>query len=148
MRILAFDTALRACSAAVLIVKGAERKLARAYEARERGHAEVLMPMIEQVMREAGSAYQDLDRIAVTIGPGTFTGTRIGIATARGLGLALAIPVIGETSLAVMAHGIQARSGSEDQPLAIAVDARRGQIYFQHFDAGSGTSGEDRKSVV
>lgn len=139
MRILAFDTALEACSAAVLSVEGAARKLAHAYEPRLRGHAEALLPMIEQVMGEAGLAYGDLDRIAVTIGPGTFTGTRIGVATARGLALAIPAPLVGETTLAVMAQS--AVMQGLRTPLAVAVDARRGQIYFQLFESAGGASG-------
>ncbi len=139
MRILAFDTALEACSAAVLSVEGSARKLAHAYERRIRGHAEALLPMIEQVMGEANLAYGDLDRIAVTVGPGTFTGTRIGVATARGLALAIPAPLIGETTLAVMAQS--AVMQGVRKPFAVAVDARRGQIYFQLFETSAGALG-------
>jgi tRNA threonylcarbamoyladenosine biosynthesis protein TsaB len=94
MRVLAIDTALGACSAALLDTK---RAAVTAHEslAMQRGHAEVLMPLVKRVMEHAGLAFADLDRIAVTTGPGSFTGLRVGIAAARGLGLAAAKPVVG-----------------------------------------------------
>lgn len=134
MNILAFDTALGACSAAVLQTGGTAPRLVRAHELRARGHAEALMPMIAHVMEEAGIGYDALDRIAVTVGPGTFTGMRVGVAAARGLALATGLPLVGATTLAVMAH--QVLTGEEagrGGPLAICVDARRGQIYCQVF---------------
>lgn len=92
MLILAIDTALAACSAA--IVRDGETLAARQVEM-TRGHAEALAPIVAELVTEAGVAIGDLDRIAVTVGPGTFTGLRVGIAFARGLGLALEVPVIG-----------------------------------------------------
>ncbi len=139
MKVLAFDTSMKACSAAVLIGGEGEGKLFRAFETRDRGHMERLLPMIEQILAEAGIDYADLDRIAVTTGPGTFTGVRIGIAGARALALATGLPLVGATSLQVMAFGLRdlLRSARAVAPLkhaiAIAVDARRGEIYFQLF---------------
>jgi len=136
MNILAFDTCFDACSVAVARSgEGGAVALASALERFETGHAERLMPMIEEVMLKAGVAFADLDRLAVTVGPGTFTGTRIGIAAARGLALATGIAVVGTTSLAVMAEVAACeledrRSGAE---LAVAVDARRGEVYVQLF---------------
>lgn len=135
MNVLAFDTALEACSAAVLRTDGG-RRLARAHERLGRGHGERLMGMIGTVLAEAGIDYRRLDRIAVTVGPGTFTGTRIGVATARGLALVLGVAVVGATTLQVMAHQArQERTGCRDQALAVAIDARRGQLYIQCFGA-------------
>lgn len=140
MRVLAFDTAMAACSAAVLSSEGGPHILAKAYEERAQGHAEVLMPMIEGVMRAAGLAYGELDRIAVTVGPGTFTGCRIAVATGRALALAAGVPLIGATSLAVMAAVARARLPAlAGGPVAVAVDARRGQIYFGVY-ASEGTA--------
>ena len=102
MKLLCLDTAMAACSVGVYDATG-ERLLASAYVPMERGHAEALAPMVEQVMREAGLGFGDLGRIAVTVGPGTFTGVRIGLAMARGLGLALGIPVCGIDTLTAIA---------------------------------------------
>lgn len=95
----------------------------------DRGHAEALAPMVEEVMREAGLSFQRLDRLAVTIGPGTFTGQRVGLAFMRGLRSALAKPLLGTTSLAAMAE--QARSEAGASRAAAIHDARRGEVYFE-----------------
>ncbi len=125
MRILAADTALGACSAAV-IENG--RLRARAFQLMARGHAEALAPMVESVMHEAGLAFAELGRLGVTTGPGTFTGQRVGLAFMRGLALTLKLPLVGVTTLDVMAEAALANTDAE---LAIAcVDARRGEIYL------------------
>lgn len=137
MNILALDTTMQACSAAVLRDAGKTRDIFRLCEERERGHAEALMPMIEKVMDKSGLSFDGLDRIAVTVGPGTFTGVRVGVAAARGLALATGAGLVGVTSLAVMARAVM--NENEDVPhsgiVAIAADARRGQVYFAMFDA-------------
>ncbi|MBF0307713.1 MAG: tRNA (adenosine(37)-N6)-threonylcarbamoyltransferase complex dimerization subunit type 1 TsaB, partial [Alphaproteobacteria bacterium] len=92
MLALGFDTSLQACSVA-LWRDGAV--LARRSECMARGHAEALLPMIVAVMADGGAAWRDLTLIGVTVGPGTFTGIRIGLAAARGLGLAAGLPVAG-----------------------------------------------------
>jgi tRNA threonylcarbamoyl adenosine modification protein YeaZ len=123
--LLGTDTALGACSAAVL---DGERVLAHEHLPMQRGHAEALAPMVERVMREAGITFPQLDRVAVTTGPGTFTGQRVGLAFARALGVALAKPVIGITTLDAMAEQALAQLHLR---LAIAVaDAKRGEVYF------------------
>ena len=105
MNVLAFDTCLGAVSVAVRWQgPGGDWLTRHAHEARERGHAERLIPMMAEVMEEAGLAFSDLHRIAVTVGPGTFTGVRVGVAAARGLALASGVAVVGTTTLAVMAH--------------------------------------------
>lgn len=125
MRILAVDTALGACSAAVS-ENGAVR--ARRFILMPRGHAEALAPMVDEVMREAGLAFAALDRLGVTTGPGTFTGQRVGLAFMRGLALTLKVPLAGVTTLDAMAQEALERIGSS---LAVAcADARRGEIYF------------------
>jgi tRNA threonylcarbamoyl adenosine modification protein YeaZ len=93
------------------------------------------MPMIEEVMGKAGLAFSDLNRLAVTTGPGSFTGVRAGVAAARGLALAAGLPVVGATSLAVMAHRANALLGAAraGRLLAVAVDARREMVYVQLF---------------
>src|SRR3989442_5484263 len=91
MRVLAIDTALEACSAAVFDTSSGV--LASETRGMARGHAEQLMPLIARVMNEGGFEFADLDRIAVTTGPGSFTGLRVGISAARGIAL-----VAGETA--------------------------------------------------
>jgi tRNA threonylcarbamoyladenosine biosynthesis protein TsaB len=132
MKILAFDTAMAACSAAVL---ADGTVLGHVFEARTRGHAEVLMARIDEVMAQAGLGFDALDRIAVTTGPGTFTGVRIGVAAARGMALALGIEAVGVTTLEVIAVGARTHAQAAGRPLAVAVDARRGEVYAQCFSA-------------
>lgn len=94
-----------------------------------RGHAEILFDRIAALLGRAGHAYDALDGIAVTVGPGSFTGLRIGIAAARGLGLALDLPVIGLPNLLALSLG-----GAQNTPLRVIADARRGMAYVQDFD--------------
>src|SRR3990172_3738504 len=136
MNVLAIDSCLGAVSVAVRWRDaGGEWRMRDAYEARSAGHAERLMPMIAEIMGTAGLAFSDLNRLAVTIGPGSFTGVRTGVAAARGLALAAGLPVVGATSLAVMAHRANALLGAAraGRLLAVAVDARRETVYFQLF---------------
>jgi tRNA threonylcarbamoyladenosine biosynthesis protein TsaB len=127
MLILAIDTALEACAVAVL---DTETTALRAHEsqAMARGHAEALMPMIDRVMRTAALSFTALDRIAVTIGPGSFTGLRVGISAARGLGLAAEKPVVGVTTLSAFAAPYLSDSGG---PIASLIDARHDHVYMQ-----------------
>src|ERR1700692_3820000 len=130
MKLLAADTALGACSVAVL---DAEKILAHRFVPMERGHAEALAPMVDDVMCEARLVFPALERLAVTTGPGTFTGQRVGLAFMRGLRIALHCPLIGITTLEVMAHQAMAETG-----LALAAtlhDARRGEVYLAIHDA-------------
>ena len=139
MNVLAFDTCFDACSVCVAQTRdeGAV-ELASALERFETGHAERLLPMIEEVMRRAGVTFEGIDRLAVTVGPGTFTGTRIGVAAARGLALSTGIAVVGASSLAVMAETARRElSLPQDADLAVAVDARRRQAYVQLFGASA-----------
>lgn len=135
MKRLVIDTCFSACSVALVTPETSYAD----YAAMQRGHAEALMPMLDGVMRNAGLAFTDLDEIVVTNGPGTFTGMRVGIATARALALAAGVTLKAVGTLQLMAYGALDRLGTElgARPLAIAVDARKGQIYFQPFD-GSG----------
>jgi tRNA threonylcarbamoyladenosine biosynthesis protein TsaB len=124
--ILAIDTAMAACSAAVW---HNNRVAAQRFEEMERGHAERIAPMVREVMDEARLGFDQLDRIAVTVGPGTFTGQRIGLAMARGLGLALDIPVIGVTTL----EAIALANVETDATIVVVCDARRDEAYFATF---------------
>jgi tRNA threonylcarbamoyladenosine biosynthesis protein TsaB len=140
MRVLAIDTALAACSAAVFDTeRGA---VASDSQPMIRGHAEALMPLLERMMQEAGIAFSTLDRIAVTTGPGSFTGLRVGIAAARGIALAADRPAVGLSTLAVYAAPHLA--ANPDSPVIAAIDARHAHIYLQVFGAGGSTFGAAR----
>ncbi|MFQ5958046.1 MAG: tRNA (adenosine(37)-N6)-threonylcarbamoyltransferase complex dimerization subunit type 1 TsaB [Alphaproteobacteria bacterium] len=143
MNVLALDTATAACSVA-LWGSGALR--ARRFAAMTRGHAEALMPMVEETMAEAGLAYADLDAVAATVGPGTFTGLRVGLAAARGLALAAGLPVLGVTTLEALAHGL-APGACAGRSVVAALDARRGEVYVQQFDAARVPLGPPQTAV-
>ncbi len=133
--ILALDTTLSACSAA-LVRDGAP--LAHRFEVIGRGHAERLMPMIDAVMRDAGCGYDAVDAVAVTLGPGTFTGVRIGLAAARGLALALDRPLLGISTLEAVAIDLLLRRPDlAARPVTVVHDARRGEVYMQSFRAAA-----------
>lgn len=133
--LLAVDTALGACSAA-LVAQG--KTLAHQHLAMARGHAEALAPMVDALMRGAGVPLSALDRIAVTTGPGTFTGQRVGLAFARALGLGLKRPVIGVTTLDAMAEEALTKQPGIAWCLA-AADAKRGEIYLGARSVQHGT---------
>src|SRR3954453_20172088 len=130
MRILAIDTALGACAAAVLDSAGGAILSCESL-AMLRGHAEAVMPLIARVMDAARLDFAALDRIAVTVGPGSFTGLRVGIAAARGIALAAGKPAIGLSTLsALAAPHVAARSGDT---IMAAIYGRNEQVYFQVF---------------
>ena len=135
MLILAIDTALDACAAAVLDTETAELRAQESLPMK-RGHAEALMPLIARVMQSAALSFTALDRIAVTVGPGSFTGLRVGISAARGLALAAERPAIGLTTLSAYAATIVGQSRSA--PVISAIDARHDHVYFQ-IVAGDGS---------
>ncbi len=128
MRLLAFDTAGDGCSAGCFA--GAE---VLAFERHEgvSGHAERLVPMLAAVLADAGWDMTELEALAVTVGPGSFTGIRTGLAAARGLALVRHLPVWPVTSLAALAA---VADGTDGLPIAVALDARRGQVFLQCFD--------------
>jgi tRNA threonylcarbamoyl adenosine modification protein YeaZ len=137
MNILALDTSMGACSAAVLRSGDGTQRLFARSELMARGHAEALLPMVAGVLAEAGLAARDLDLVAATLGPGSFTGVRIAIAAARGLKLATAAQLWGADSLTVMAKAALTGGAlpAAGRPFAVAVDARRSMLYFALFDA-------------
>jgi len=136
MRVLAIDTALDACAAAVLDTSHGG---ITAHEtlAMTRGHAEALMPLIARVMDAAAIAFADLDRIAVTTGPGSFTGLRVGISACRAIALATGKPAIGLSTLAGLAAPLIAENDSTH--VVAAIDARHDHVYFQIFGTGGRT---------
>jgi tRNA threonylcarbamoyladenosine biosynthesis protein TsaB len=126
MRILAFDCAGAQCAAAILSdgdILATRRVLA------ERGHAQLLIPMLVGLLDEVGLEFSDIDRFAVTTGPGSFTGIRVALAAAHGLALGTGKPIIGITVFEAMAA---ATIGSSR--LLVAIDSRRAELFVQLFD--------------
>jgi tRNA threonylcarbamoyladenosine biosynthesis protein TsaB len=136
MLILAIDTALDACAAAVLDT-ATTQLIAQESQPMKRGHAEALMPLIARVMKASGIAFASLDRIAVTTGPGSFTGLRVGLSAARGIALAANKPVVGLTTLTAYAAPVVARNS--EQPVISAIDARHDHVYFQVVSGDGGS---------
>lgn len=126
MIVLGLDTCLSACSVAVL---DDGRVLAAAREVMARGHQERLAPMAREVMIQAGLPFSALQRIGVTVGPGSFTGLRVGVAFAKGLAAALDLPAVGVGAL-------EALAAEADGLVFAAIDARRDQLYVQAFEHG------------
>ena len=126
MKILAFDTCLTACSVAVM---DGDHVLATRAEPMARGHQERLAPLVQEMMGKAGLAFDRLDRVGVTVGPGSFTGLRVGLAFAKGLSAALDRPAIGVGLLEALAEGLPGR-------VAAVLDAKRDQVYLQTFLGG------------
>lgn len=135
MLILAIDTALDACAAAVLDTE-AGKLIAEESQAMKRGHAEALMPLIGRVIAASGIAFTGLGRIAVTTGPGSFTGLRVGLSAARGIALAANVPVVGVTTLASYAAPIVSQNA--EHPVVCAIDARHDHVYLQVVSGNGG----------
>ena len=136
MRILAIDTALEACSAAVLDTASVATAVHESLPM-VRGHAEALIPLIGRVLDRAQLTFAEIDRIAVTTGPGSFTGLRVGISAARGIALATGKPAVGLSTLAAYAAPLIA---AKDAAAVVAVvDARHDHVYMQVFASGGRT---------
>lgn len=131
--ILAFDTSAAHCAAALLLP---DRLILR-NEPMEKGQAERLMPLLQEVLAEAGLGWGDLKALAVGTGPGNFTGVRIAVSAARGLALGLGIPAVGVTRLEALAYGLP-------RPITVIEDARRGEAYVQRF----GQDGPEAAAIV
>src|SRR5512134_383285 len=142
MRILAMDTSAGACSVALRDDRGVIERL----EEMQRGHAEALMPMIVSLMRAAGCAFRELGLVAVTIGPGAFTGLRVGLAAARGIALAADLPCFGVTTLEAIAEAIDWPTLAQ-RPVLVALDTRHGEFYAQLFEAGQALEPPSVQSV-
>lgn len=145
MLILAIDTALDACAAAVLDTD-ANALRAQESQAMKRGHAEALLPLLDRVMHAAGVPFADLDRIAVTTGPGSFTGLRVGLSAARGIALAASKPVVGVTTLSAFAAAPVSENG--EAPVISVIDARHDQVYLQVVSGSGGTLVRPRLATV
>jgi tRNA threonylcarbamoyladenosine biosynthesis protein TsaB len=133
MLILAIDTALDACSA-TLFDTDLDQPLAIASLDIGRGHAEALLPLVESVMNDARVGFDAVDRIVATVGPGSFTGLRVGLAAARGFALTCGKTVVGVTTLA--AFTAPYITANEAVPVIAAIDAKHGNLYLQMVGAG------------
>jgi tRNA threonylcarbamoyladenosine biosynthesis protein TsaB len=130
MRILAIDAALPAVSACVLDDEADEPIASESIEM-ERGHAEALLPLIERVMAKAGGGFSSIQRVAVTVGPGSFTGIRIGLSAAHAIALATRAKIVGVSTLSALAAPLIL--DPFDGVVAAAIDARQGQVYVTAF---------------
>ncbi|KQV84157.1 tRNA (adenosine(37)-N6)-threonylcarbamoyltransferase complex dimerization subunit type 1 TsaB [Rhizobium sp. Root1220] len=145
MIILALDTAGVDCAAAVYD-SDRDTVLGEASDMIGKGHAEHLMGIVDRALDMAGVNLATVDRIAVTVGPGSFTGIRVGVAAARGFALSLSIPAVGVTTLAVMAEAVRQRTPG--RPVLAAMDAKRNEIYLQAFDPDGRAFNEARAVTV
>jgi len=142
MRVLVIDTALGLCTAAVF---EDGRALAVRSEAMLRGHSERLGGFVRDAVGLAGGGFQALDRIGVTVGPGSFTGLRVGLAFAQGLGAALDRPVVGVSTLRALAGSVP---GGPSGSVVAVIDARRGEVYVQGFLDGEAASGPEAMTLA
>lgn len=142
MNILAIETATTACA---IGLASADQEVVRVLDL-ERRHTEVLALGIEEVLREAGLRAPDLDRLVVDVGPGLFTGLRVGVATAIGLGEGLGRPIVCVTSLELLARGA-ALEGVRDT-VVVAVDARRGEVFVQTYQLAEDVVAIDEPHVT
>ena len=131
MILLAIDCSARLCAACVYDA-GAGRELGRVVLDLGKGHAEHLMAVIAEALKNAGLSYRDLGAVAVSVGPGSFTGVRVGVSAARGLALALKIPAIGVTTLEALAA--QAREEFPDRAVLVTLDGGREEIHAALYD--------------
>ncbi|THD84903.1 tRNA (adenosine(37)-N6)-threonylcarbamoyltransferase complex dimerization subunit type 1 TsaB [Aliigemmobacter aestuarii] len=121
--VLAFDTSAAHCAAALLLPGG---RIVQRSEAMQKGQAERLLPLLEEVLAEGGIGWKDVTALGVGVGPGNFTGIRIAVAAARGLALGLGVPAHGVTRFEALALDLP-------RPLAVVEDARHGDVYLQEF---------------
>ena len=145
MKILAIDTATEACSAALAV---GDTLLAR-YEEPGRGHAERILPMVDEILAEAGVPLTALDAIAFGRGPGAFTGVRIGAAVAQGLAVGAGLPVVPVSNLAALAERAIAERAAD--AVLVCIDARMSEVYWCCYRAtppqGLQALGEERVSA-
>lgn len=145
MIVLALDTAGVDCAAAVYD-SGSDSVMGEVTETIGRGHAEHLMHVVDEALAKAGVALSAIERVVVTVGPGSFTGIRIGVAAARGFALSLNVPAVGVTTLEVMAA--TARAQNPGKSVLAAIDAKREEIYLQSFDSDGNPLDEARAVTI
>jgi tRNA threonylcarbamoyladenosine biosynthesis protein TsaB len=141
--VLAFDTALGGCSVGLL---AGERSAVRQVPT-QRDQAKILIPLINEVLAEVGVGYPDLDLIVSTVGPGSFTGLRLGLSTARSLSLALSKPLVGVTTLEVAARQMVTEMPG-DTPVLVVLETKRTDFYLQLFDPQGHPQGEPMAKEV
>lgn len=124
---LVLDTGHARCQCALLLASGETLAVA---EDRARGHAEVLIGQVDTLLARAGIGYAALERVAATTGPASFTGLRVGLAAAKGIGFARAIPALGIGTLVALSL-----AGKAGEKLTVLVDAKRGEAWRQKFSA-------------
>ncbi len=143
MIVLALDTAGVDCAAAIYD-SGRNTVLGEASDMIGKGHAEHLMGIVDRALDRAGVTLSDVERLAVTVGPGSFTGIRVGVAAARGFALSLGIPAVGISTLEVMAAAQRAKTPG--RAVLATMDAKRDEIYLQSF-AADGTALDEARAV-
>lgn len=136
MRVLAIDTSLGACSACILDTRATDAVSSETL-LMERGHAEALLPLIDRVVAAVEGGFSVLDRVAVTVGPGSYTGIRVGIAAARGIALAAGLPAVGVATLSAYLAPLLTRDTRG--LVAAAIDARHGSVFVQAVAPGGRT---------
>ncbi len=135
MVVLGFDTATPATAVALRLDDGSDRSVLEVPGDGERpGHATRVLAIADELLRRQGLTWADVGRIAVGVGPGSFTGLRIGVATARGLAQSLGIDLVGVGTLRALAAGAQADHGG---PVAAVLDARRGEVFLAVYEGES-----------
>ena len=144
MKLMVVDTALGLCTAGVFEVDGARaRQLGLRSEPMVKGHSERIAGFARDAAAGAGVAFADLDRIGVTVGPGSFTGLRVGLAFAQGMAAALDRPVVGVSALDALAA-----SAGEAPEVAALIDARRGQVYARFWLGGEADGDSDQHRTM
>lgn len=132
MNILALDTSGTDCAVCIYDADS-NRVLAEVTENIGKGHAERLMALVDQAFDHGKLQLSDIGKVAVTIGPGSFTGIRVGVAAARGFALSLGVEAVGITTLETVARAYQKQNAGK--AVAVAFDAKRDEVYLQTFDA-------------
>lgn len=136
--VLAIDSAMNGCGAAICFSNKSSASVSEVVPM-VRGQAEALVPLVVDVCARAGVKFDDIDLIVTTRGPGTFTGLRVGLSAARSFALALNVPLVGYTTLEVLARAALNANTQSPANIAVVVESKRSDFYFQLFDR-SGTS--------
>lgn len=146
IKILAIETATEACSAALIIHRqGKDEQLIKRFQLAPREHTRLILPMLDDVLDEAGITLNGVDAIAFGRGPGAFTGLRIAAGVAQGIALAIDKPVIPVSTLSALALQAMQHEGYNNQDIVAALDARMGEVYWASFK-GTDLQGEERLS--